>query len=233
MSRAQGIADQLSHSIFSGTSEPGERLGTKDELRDWFNVATGTLNEAIRLLETQGLIDAKPGPRGGIFVARPSAHVRLSHLILNLGHDGLPVADWLEIREALEAPIAMHAARNAQHSDIEHLRALVRDMGECGEDPKKYIMANWALHEAIAALSANSLMQAIYVSLLDTARESLRSVSADVGYKELWRHNWQLHVDLIEAVASGDETAAAAAAVAHRPLIESISADTHPDRSTK
>lgn len=223
VSRAERMAQQLSEKILGKQVLPGERLGTKTELREQYGVAAGTLNEAIRLLETRGLVDAKPGPRGGIFAAAPPAHVRLSHLILGLGGDALSVADQLEVRNALEVPVALHAARAARTRDITRLGKLVDRMGECQDDPKEYLRRNWDLHEAIAQLAGNELLRTIYVSLLDGAREAVRDVMPDDEFRATWRANWQLHVDLVDAIASGDPEQAARAAEAHTPMSVMVS----------
>ena len=62
----------------------GTRLGTKSELRAEFGVASTTVNEALRLLETRGLVRTKRGPGGGIFVSDPSGWLALSELVLGL-----------------------------------------------------------------------------------------------------------------------------------------------------
>src|SRR5687767_13449581 len=81
-SRAEIVARRLEAAIADGTIAVGERLGTKEDLRRRYNVAAGTLNEAIRLLQIRGLVEARPGPGGGLFAAAPSAKARLSHLVL-------------------------------------------------------------------------------------------------------------------------------------------------------
>lgn len=212
------MASDLAEQILGKQVQAGGRLGTKDELRERYGVASGTLNEAIRLLQTRGLVDLKPGPRGGIFVAAPPAHIRLSHLILALGDEALSVADEFEVRNALEVPIAVNAAKSAGSRDISRLRRLVDRMGKAGEDPAEYLRRNWELHEAIARLSPNELLRTIYVTLLDSARDAVRTVAPDEEFRASWRDNWQLHVDLVEAIASGDPARAVAAAEAHRPM---------------
>lgn len=212
------MASDLAEQILGKQVQAGDRLGTKDELRERYGVASGTLNEAIRLLQTRGLVDLKPGPRGGIFVAAPPAHIRLSHLILALGDEALSVADEFEVRNALEVPIAVNAAKSAGSRDISRLRRLVDRMGKAGEDPAEYLRRNWELHEAIARLSPNELLRTIYVTLLDSARDAVRTVAPDEEFRASWRDNWQLHVDLVEAIASGDPARAVLAAEAHRPM---------------
>ena len=61
VSRAELVARELEREIADGL-KAGHRLGTKDDLRKRFRVAVATLNEAMRLLEMRGLIEARPGP---------------------------------------------------------------------------------------------------------------------------------------------------------------------------
>ena len=68
VSRAELVARELEREIVDDR-QAGERLGTKDDLRKRFGVAVATVNEAVRLLETRGLIEAQPGPGGGVFVS--------------------------------------------------------------------------------------------------------------------------------------------------------------------
>ena len=64
VSRAELVARELEREIADGL-KAGERLGTKDDLRKRFRVAVATLNEALRLLEMRGLIEARPDPAVG------------------------------------------------------------------------------------------------------------------------------------------------------------------------
>lgn len=217
MSKAESVVRHISGTIMNKQVSPGDRLGTKEELRQRFEVSVGTFNEVVRLLETRGLVEARPGPRGGIFVSSPSAHIRLSHLILGLGDDALSVSNSLEVRESLEATIAEHAAREAGKEQIRRLREIVALMADLRHDPAGYLARNWELHEEIARISPNQLLRTIYVSMLDTARESVREIAADPGFEEGFETNLQLHRNLVDAIASGDARSARRAADEHTP----------------
>lgn len=221
-SRAQAVADRLRELISTGQVQPGDRLGTKVELQRQFSVAAGTLNEAIRLLETGGLIEARPGPRGGIFVTNPPAHIRLSHLILSLGSDAMSVSDSFEIRNALELPVALQAARNATREQLLRLDEIVGAMAGLGEEPAAYLARNWDLHEEIARISVNPLLKTIYVSLLETAREAVRDVAPDPAFRDSFPHNLQMHRELVGAIASGEPERVRRAVEAHTPLSEAL-----------
>ncbi len=225
-SRAQVVAERLSELIVTGEVRPGDRLGTKLDLQRQFGVAAGTLNEAVRLLETRGLVEARPGPRGGIFVARPSAHIRLSHLILGLGADAMSVSDSLEIRNALELPVALQAARNASREQLTRLEEIVTAMGGLREEPGEYLLRNWDLHAEIARISVNPLLRTIYLSVLETTREAIRDIAPDPAFRDSFPHNLQLHRELVEAIASGDAERVRRAVEAHTPLSVAMSART-------
>ncbi|WP_167048140.1 FCD domain-containing protein [Salinibacterium sp. ZJ454] len=223
VSRSESVAHQVSEMITRQQVAPGARLGRKSDLREQFGVAASTLNEAIRLLESRGLVETRPGPQGGIFVAQPSAHLRLSHLILALDSNSLSVADGLEIRNALELPLAAHAAIHADREGLARLESIVTRMGQLRDDPAEYLRQNWQLHEEIARMSSNEMLRTIYISLLDTARQSLKQVAPDPQFHESWQENWALHRELVDAIASGSPGRARIAAERHAPYAERMS----------
>src|SRR6266540_3625458 len=76
VSRAEALARRLEARILDGGMRAGDRVGTKEDLRERFGVAVATVNEAIRLLQARGLVQVRPGPRGGVFASEPSPFVR-------------------------------------------------------------------------------------------------------------------------------------------------------------
>jgi DNA-binding FadR family transcriptional regulator len=221
-SLSEAVAQQVSELISRQNVQPGARLGRKSDLRDQFGVAASTLNEAIRLLESRGLVETRPRPRGGIFVARPTAQIRLSHLILGLDANSLSIADALEIRNALELPLAAQAAARADREGLARLERIVRRMGDLQDDPAEYLRQNWQLHEEIARMSSNEMLRTIYLSLLDTARHSVRDVIPDAQFRDAWQENLALHRELVDAIASGSPGRARIAAARHAPYAERL-----------
>src|ERR1700676_4833575 len=108
VSRAAHVARELEASLEADRRRPGERIATKDELRERFGVALATINEAVRLLETRGVIEARPGPGGGIFVARSAVRsaVRFAHVhtVLGFPSESTTYRECLLVRDAL-APL--------------------------------------------------------------------------------------------------------------------------------
>jgi DNA-binding FadR family transcriptional regulator len=222
VSRAQALALQIEALIQREALPDGWRLGTKGELRERFGVALGTVNEALRLLETRGLVATRPGPGGGLFVSSPSPHLRLSHLILGFREDGTTVVDCLAVRNALE-PLVAHAARQ-HHSDddIAQLREILQRMADTGESPGGFLEANWALHRRMAAISPNAVLRAVYATLMDYIESNVVDVTPDDVFTS--GENLRVHEALVDAIATGDVAEVEAALEQHAPSTGWISA---------
>src|SRR5713226_3607467 len=61
---------------------PGDKLPPEKEMFQQYQVGRGTLREALRFLELQGILSLKPGPGGGPVVERPDASNLATLLVL-------------------------------------------------------------------------------------------------------------------------------------------------------
>src|SRR5882757_2032302 len=89
-------------SELASAAEPGDRLGSKAELRAACGVSVGTFNEALRIAQTRGLVTVRPGPGGGLFASQQSAMVRLGNSMLALDDEAASVAEAVRLRDALD-----------------------------------------------------------------------------------------------------------------------------------
>src|SRR3954453_18442425 len=171
--RAEAVARDLEAQILGGGLAPGERPGTKDDLRQRFGVAVATVNEAVRLLEMRGLIEARPGPGGGVFIADSSVRVALSLSGLGASGGAARYADCLVVRNAIEPMVCRDAAANHNAEDLSALHRIVEEMERRSDDPHAYFALNWALHRRIAKLCRNAPAHSIYLTLLDFLEDGL------------------------------------------------------------
>ncbi len=218
VSRAEALARRLEAQILAGPIRPGDRLGTKDELKERFRVAVATVNEAIRLLQARGLVQVRPGPRGGVFASQPSPFVRLGHQVLALKHEGVRAADCLQVRDALDPVIAVEAARHCSASDAAALRERMERMQAAAGDPTTFLRANWDLHRRIAEITPNSILRNLYTSLLDATESELTAVIPDSDFAGRVDDLLTLHREVVAAIVAGDEELARRAADRHVAL---------------
>ncbi|MCA3080330.1 MAG: GntR family transcriptional regulator [Aquidulcibacter sp.] len=112
------LARKIRWMIQSGEALPGSHLGTV-ELAERFGVSRGPLREALRLLESSGLV--KIVPQRGAFVIRP---------------DDCEVQDLLSVREVLFALLAERCAKAATPTSIMALRRELEELEEIARCPE-------------------------------------------------------------------------------------------------
>ncbi|MGN6426676.1 MAG: FadR/GntR family transcriptional regulator [Leifsonia sp.] len=218
---ADGLVREIEDSINRDRLPAGYRIGTKQELCDRFGVAPATLGEAMRVLRARGLIEVRPGPGGGLFVAEQSPLIRLAHSVLALRQSGATINDVVAVLDALDAEVLRDAARYRTDADLADLDALIEELAAVWNDPAAGLHCNWRLHRRIAEISPNAVLRTFYLNLVDYIEsESVgESSTFDVmGFHPDTDERLQIHRDLVEAIRSRDESAQTGVLQRHRTL---------------
>lgn len=215
-SRSDALVERLESAIRD--LPPGARIGTKLELRVQLVVAAPTLNEAVRVLQARGLVESRPGPRGGLFVAEQSPVVRLGHSVLRLRREEASVADCVTVLDCLGPRIAREAALRRTDQDVSELRQLMSRMAASWADPVQAGRCDWSLRRRIALISTNNVLRAVYLSLADYVREQVTRAGREREFGGNGQVLLRVHGRLVEAIVAGDEAAAERAAHSHARL---------------
>jgi DNA-binding FadR family transcriptional regulator len=220
-STASSLADEIASAIIAGEIPSGHRLGTKDDLRRKYDVAYGTLNETLRILQERGYVTARTGPRGGLFATVPSSSERLGRLLSNFPETGT-LRECAEVRHALEEAVSVDAARSRTRQDVTELRRIVRGMAEATGDGAEYLHQNWRLHRRIAESCRNRVLANLYITLLDANEPQPGLVVPDRYRVAPPAENLVAHEELVEAIASGSVERARAAVAAHESFFAPV-----------
>ncbi|MFC5834430.1 GntR family transcriptional regulator [Nonomuraea insulae] len=183
------VRDEVRRRIVEGLAAPGERLIEQD-LADEFGVSRIPVREALRMLETEGFVEAVP--RRGV-VVRGLTREDLQHLY--------------DVREALEVLAFRLAAERSKPSDVAVLRDHLDRAGRAGEH-EEISAANTAFHEAVVEMAGNPVL----TSLLEPLTGRLRWLISNSHEHE---RQAQEHGALLDALADRDTERAAALALAH------------------
>ena len=174
-SRAEKAADLIG--AIAAKARPGERIGSKDMLRETCAVSVGTFNEAIKLALERGVISSRPGPGGGLFALEPPPLARMNSWFRAATGNAGALGNAMEIRGALAPLLAaevLASIADADQADLDVRLALLHREHERG-DVIEYVWAAWNLHAKIASISTNALLEALYLSTMDVATSFLRS----------------------------------------------------------
>jgi GntR family transcriptional regulator, transcriptional repressor for pyruvate dehydrogenase complex len=197
---ASVVAREIVREIIDRDLPPGAPLAPEADMLQNFEVSRASLREALRILETQGLITIRPGPGGGPSVAEMDSRDfgRMATLFYQVMRAKL--GDVIEARLALEPVMARLAATRRDPAMNEELRESMKaHYGEMSEEEWREITDNF--HGLICSMSGNPLLDILARSLKDiyTAR-----VSGLVFPEEKHDNVRKTHEKIVKAIEKGD-----------------------------
>src|SRR5258707_1329067 len=151
------IAEQLTAEIGRRALQPGDVLPPERELTLLYRAGRSSVREALRMLESRGLI--RPAGNGSFAVA--AFRNPLNHSVrLLLSLDEATMHDIYEVRRILECEAAALAAARRAEPDLVRMAAAIHDMEAGLEEPSgdRYIDADLRFHLAVAAATRNRFL---------------------------------------------------------------------------
>lgn len=171
------VADKLRSLIVMGEVTAGASLPPEKELVKQLGVSRATLREALRLLQAEGLIATKQGPKGGIIVQKPGSANLTRSLSLLLQLEDTPFQMLLEARCLLEPLCAKLAAERATAEELAQLQAFADKVKESVGDLESYVQAQLDFHLAVIAFAHNDVLRLYTTSV----GELISTQTANVG----------------------------------------------------
>jgi GntR family transcriptional regulator, transcriptional repressor for pyruvate dehydrogenase complex len=172
------IAEQLLGQIGSRALRPGDPLPPERELTETFGVGRSSIREALRMLESQGVIASA---NGGTFVVADAASPLNSSLRLVFTLDEEAGMHHLfELRLILESAAAALAAERRAPEHLELMDTAMAEMegalGAAG-DGDRFIDADLRFHLAVAEATGNRLVLHSMQAVRDVIRRALMTAA--------------------------------------------------------
>ena len=157
---AESIARQIMQDIRRQKLEPGSMLPAESAMQERFGVGRGSLREALRILEINGLVVLKPGPKGGPVVAGqdPAAFGQL--MTLHLQALGATYRELLQARVEYEVLMARKAAERKDDLPEEVAEAAILAEDDVGDD-QRYGAASADFHRSIGLAAGNPVLSMV------------------------------------------------------------------------
>jgi len=210
-SSAEVVANTLRRRILQGDYGDDAPLPTQDKLRGEFRISHPTLREALRILETEGLITVRRGNVGGALVHMPGAGSAAYALGLAMQATKVTTSDLATALLTVEpACVRFCASRDDRlEAVVPQLEALNRDAEALVSTSVEFTRAARRFHEAFPQLCGNSTLQLVANALdaLWSAQEEQWVYGmAEEGREpdiESRRLVIRLHDQIIRAIAAG------------------------------
>ena len=201
------FAERLRRHILRGEYMPGEMLPTERALALEADLGRGSVREALRILETQGLVRTHAGRHGGSVVTRPSEVLLAQQIDSFAKTRELPFLALVDARAAVEPMVAQLAALHRTDDDLASLRRISDRLDAAAvADVRRFLKENMKWHEAMAVACGNDLLRAFAKSISQLMYDA--SHIAGFATPDVRAVVSKSHRRILDAVERGDAEAA-------------------------
>lgn len=205
----EDVIEQIENIILEGNLAPGDVLPTERELAQAFGISRGTLREAFRILEREGLIETRPG--GGRFLSKNLTKAEDTKRILE-NIERATIMELLEAREIFETGIVELAAMRATEQDIAEIESALERWGTIDSDSDDPVNPDQAFHLSIAKATHNVVLVNLIDLHMDLLQKTLTKTVDIPGRKsEVYKE----HDAILQAIKEKDPAKAKAALLYH------------------
>ncbi len=205
------VVEQVEMAILSGKARPGEHLPSERELMAQFAVSRSTVREALRVLESHGLVQSRPGDPNGPIVL-PISSVPLQKSMTRLAStQSLTLVELLQFRILLEGASAFLAAEQRTDEQLAKMESALKDLsGSADKTLTEFSQADLAFHEAMAEASQNTLVKICAQVVRGVTLELITGKVARSEAPDDLMQSWiERHTSVLDAIRKKDGLTAA------------------------
>lgn len=212
MKASQSIAADFRQLIAAGELKPGDPLPVESELVDQLGASKGVVREALRILETEGLVEVRRGLGGGPRVRHPSILEAAQGMGVYLRIGDVPVLDVWTARDRIIGAAVERLAAERSEAGASALDACVAALDEVIGDFEAYYPRLLDIAETAVRVSGNATEHVLVVALrhimaveLDAATRAATDVSQALDAERMIAAAWR---DVVRSVRAGRPKAA-------------------------
>jgi GntR family transcriptional repressor for pyruvate dehydrogenase complex len=193
------VADQLRREITLGLT--AQLLPAERELARIFGVGRATVQAAIGILESEGLVQTKRGRGGGIFVIGSPPSPNSKHLVIErLRNEKKAIADAVMFRTEIEPTAAAWAAKERGVEELTVLQDLLAVASKTTDDAE-FTRLDSRFHMQVVYAAHNSFL----ADAIERARLAVNPAILMLPETELWQQkSLQEHMLILAAIKAGN-----------------------------
>lgn len=202
----QVVAQRLIQDVVDGTLPPGSAVPAEVKVAEELGVGRSSVREALRMLESRGLITRAPGGR---FNVANNANALGEALEVLYDLNRIDVIELFDLRSLVETEAAARAAERRGDEDIRRLSEALGAMRWGSSTPEKLYDADSRFHIAIAEATGNRAIARLVEGFRATLRDTLHTpLFAQTGREDWSSATVTEHLAIFEAIAANDSNAA-------------------------
>ncbi|MFV1957248.1 MAG: FadR/GntR family transcriptional regulator [bacterium] len=203
--------------IEQGILKSGDQLPSERELSEAFKVSRSSVREALRALDSQGILESRHG--NGTYVAPQPIEALIDPLVKIIFTEKDSQMELFEMRRLIEPQLVFLAAQRATPEDINKLEEILEVQKEQVAQGNAGMDFDKSFHEKLVEITRNTILARIMDSVMDCLTQSRdRSLQIDGRPKKsLARHR-----EILDAIISEDCEYAERVMREHLEDIESI-----------
>jgi len=208
------VVQRMRTRIAAGELTPGDSLPSEAEMLKQFGISRPTLREALRVLESENLIQLGRGARFGATVLGPTIETASRYSGLYLATQGTTLGEVHQVRTMLEPSLVAQLAKRPKKEFIRALRECVDDERKA-IDGKDYVAAVTiidAFHRLLVQVSENRTLSLLSGMLHAIPARVYRQVlsnntpQAQQALRRRMEKASEAHARIVELIAGGKAT---------------------------
>ncbi|MFC3172658.1 FadR/GntR family transcriptional regulator [Novosphingobium bradum] len=211
---AERIAAELRREIVTGNLRPGDRLHPERQLQEQFNISRPTLREALRMLESESLIEVTRGQRGGACVTALNPDVLARQVGVCLQIEGVTLQDVWQCRTIMEPAAAALLTASGNRAAIAAMEENIAAAAAAEDDPVRYGQLTSRFSHILTEYCGNKtihILSTLIAGIVDRQTVDVTvKTYARAGVDRMRKWNVRSRERMVEIVRSGDAAEAQA-----------------------
>jgi len=208
------IIAQIREELADGRLKSDDRLPSERDLSERFQVSRASVREAIRALESMGLVTSKTGD--GTYVSTGS-EVLLSPLVSIILQQKDVLLDIFEARKVIEPEIAALAAKRASPEEIQQMEEVLEVQAQQIAAGDSGVEADTTFHSLLTQSTKNKVFLRLNDAVVDSLRET-RERSLQIHGRPA--RSLAGHREILDAIRAKNPAEARKAMLYHLTAIE-------------
>ncbi|SDN35098.1 FadR/GntR family transcriptional regulator [Ensifer sp. YR511] len=230
------VAEDLRRWIARENMGPKDRLPPEKVLMQHYGCSKGTIREALKALEVEGLLIMQAGPNGGPEIQATSMGTVIQQMRQYFHFQDLDFKDVYELRKTLEVMVAENVVGRLNEEQFTRLQANIDTCIEASrvDDRETSRIVEIEFHDILCEACDNPILVLMCRFLNALARDLvIRRTDSLREHTEFGQHNIGAHIGLLDALRRKDAQAVRRVMSEHMHCVEgfmsSLDATFHMD----